>query len=153
MTLEREGILQVAGDIEDSAGIVIVPISAESTLRYGFYPRLAAKRGQAYTEFRDRFGTAFPTTADRAALYETKRPIFAAGNLPLVIWIVRSDKQKAVVELDALVTGLIAGLVERGIWRICIARSSCLSQRMSSVDFDAMLLMLEEAGIGVDVYQ
>ncbi len=152
MTMEREGILQVAGDIEDSAGIIVVPISAESTLRYGFYPRLAGKKGQAYTEFRDRFGKAYPTTADRAVLHEARRPVFAR-DLPLVIWIVRSDKQKAVLELDALVTGLIAGLVERRIWRICIARSSCLSQRMSSEDFDTMLLLLNEAGIGVDVYQ
>lgn len=152
MIVDSGNVLQVAGDIEDSAGIVVVPISAESTLRYGFYPRLAAKRGPKYIEFRDRFGQAYQTTADRAVLHEAKRPVFAR-DLPLIIWIVRSDKQKAVSELAPLVQGLIAGLVERKIWRICIARSSCLSQRMSSEDFDTMLLLLNEAGIGVDVYQ
>lgn len=139
-------------DVMDSESTLLVPVSATATLRYGFFVRLIEKRGEPYRHFRGRFGSAFPGTADREALYESMTPVRASG-LPLIVWVIRGDRSGAVTEIQERTSKLVQSLTEWRISQVAVAKHLFLNQRMTTDDLDTMLLILDEAGMEVDIYE
>lgn len=149
---EYKSLIEMIGDITDTPHHILLPVSAMSTLRHGLYLRLLEKHGAPYADFRNRYGTAYPGTIQRAGLAESMQPVFDSKGAHVIIWNVRDDKSKGVTQAGERVTKLIAALHGQKVGRVAISRSLFYGQRFGGDDFDQMLIDLDLAGIGIDLY-
>lgn len=147
------GIEYSKKDIVTTEAHVLIPVSAETTLRQGIYDRLVQVRGEEYENFRTIYNELYENRDERMPLVQSMTPIFSIKDLPIIIFPVRVDRYSAAVNMDERAIMLIAALQQRGVRSVAISRKAMRGQRLTGDQFDDLCLMLVEAQIHTVVYE
>ena len=139
-------------DILEAEATIVVPVSAESNLRYGLPSRLT-KLGDGYINFRNRFAIALPSTADREPLVESMKAVFPSDDTPVIIWIIKSDKTVGCSDIEERTAALLNQAVGNKRMSLALSRSAFRGVRMSNDDFDTVVYVLASGGVTVFIHQ